>query len=295
MDIKALDRITVRGYEDKDRVNVVKYNNELYCIDDPLLLDKVKDYRVIAEVNNQKELWKHYIENNIRNCLDPFKILLLYKEGVITEDILPNNIRKLLEDCIEIDNSILEGLERYIRELEANTNKPILLHITILIGIRDAIKRLQDNSIDININDIVHDLTNTEGDTIHLPNAKAIKVLVEKLVEDKEEREDRDNWEAYKQRRDSYIAKEMEGSKASIAVIEENKEEENNDISTNEDKSEEEEGYEPIEEKKFSKVELKILLLYPEEQRERIMKFIEKIKNATSKFCRKNGIEIGEM
>ncbi|GIU71946.1 MAG: hypothetical protein KatS3mg003_1425 [Candidatus Nitrosocaldaceae archaeon] len=130
--MKTLERITLRGFQDKDIVNAVKYNNELYCIDDPLLLEKARDYRIIAEVDNEKELWKCYIENNIRNCLDPFKLLLLYKEGVITEDILPEGIYDILEYAKDIDNSILEELEQYVRELEIN--RPVLLHITILIG-----------------------------------------------------------------------------------------------------------------------------------------------------------------
>ncbi|GIU71948.1 MAG: hypothetical protein KatS3mg003_1427 [Candidatus Nitrosocaldaceae archaeon] len=165
---------------------------------------------------------------------------------------------------------------------------------TLLIGIRDAIERLKENGIVINIKDIIHDFTNTEASILHIPDPKGVKMIVEKLVKEKEEEERKREWEEYKARRDSYAAKQMEGSKASIAVIEENKEEENNNISTNEDKSEDEKGYEPIEEK-FSKVELKIILLYPEEQRELVMKFIKKIKNATNKFCRKHGIEIGEM
>ncbi|RMF31151.1 MAG: hypothetical protein D6752_02770, partial [Candidatus Nitrosothermus koennekii] len=275
--MKTLERITLRGFQDKDIVNVVKYNNELYCIDDPLLLEKARDYRIIAEVDNEKELWKCYIENNIRNCLDPFKLLLLYKEGVITEDVLPDGIYDILEYAKDIDDSILEELEQYVRELEIN--RPVLLHITILIGIRDAIERLKENGIVINIKDIIHDFTNTEASILHIPNPKGVKMIVEKLVKEKEEEERKKEWEEYKARRDSYAAKQMEGSKASIVVIEENKEESNDNVTDtipNEDKPEEE-GYEPIEEK-FSKVELKILLLYPEEQRELVMKFIKKIK-----------------
>lgn len=135
--------------------------------------------------------------------------------------------------------------------------------------------------------------SNTEADILHIPNAKAVKMVAEEIAKKYEEKVKKQEWEEYKARRDAYTVEQMEDSRASI-VIEDNEgiEGDNKRIEEEDITDNKEEGYEPPEERKFAKLELKLTLLYPIDQKERVMKFIEKIKNVINKFCKKSGIVV---
>ncbi len=282
MDIKCLERITLRGFEEKDTINVVEFDNKYYCIDDPILIDNAKDYRVIAKANNSKELWQYYIDNNIHNCLDPFKLLILYKKNIITKDILPRGIRKILGDTKEIEDDILEEFEQYVRDVEKN--RPILLHITILLAIKEATKKLKANKIAINIKDLVHDLTNTYSNITHMPNPKGILAYTERIVLDEEEKEEKREWVGYKERREEAIKEALAGSSANIVV------KSNLDFK----EGEKFEGYKPREEK-FKRARLEIEFSYPKEKEKILLELIDKTKKNIANFCRKYDISIGGM
>ena len=116
--IKVLERITVTGVLDNsiDTVNVVLYNNEYYCIDDPCLLqgkDRVK-VRVIAEVQSEEELWKEYVSNNVRNVLNPYAILLLHIEGKPVLSGLPEKWRNIVKRNSSLDRIVITKLNEQL-------------------------------------------------------------------------------------------------------------------------------------------------------------------------------------
>jgi hypothetical protein len=293
MDIKALDRITLRGFQEKDIVNVVEHNGSLYCIDDPLLLEKAKGYNIVAKVNNEKELWKYYLDNNIRNCLDPFKLLMLYKRSIITKEMLPEKIVVILEASKEIEDNILDEFEEYVREQEKN--RSILLHITILLAIKEAVEKLKTNNLATSIKDLVHDLTNTYSSITHIPNPKGLLSYIEQIIVSKEEEEERREWEEYKERKEEEIKGVLKHASANVVV-------KNVDIKDEFEAQEPtfgepisiEEQYKPLEEG-YKRVRLEVEFVYPEDREHILLEFIKKTKKSIENFCRRYGIAIGGM
>ncbi|MEM1971217.1 MAG: hypothetical protein QXM92_01990 [Candidatus Anstonellales archaeon] len=129
--IKTLERLTVNWFEQQtDIINVVLYNGEYYCIDDPVLLDKhtadkVK-IRVIAEVNSEEELYKEYFRNIVRAPLNPYAIFLLaYKKGYITG--IPKEYLSFIEKNKDLPLQIVESLNEQ------------LIHFKLITAIEPAV------------------------------------------------------------------------------------------------------------------------------------------------------------
>lgn len=149
--IKTLERITVAGLQgskrDKDKeeedivkVNVVLFNGNYYCIDDPIILEGQKKVKInlITEVSSINELYSLYIENNTRNAFNPYKLLLLYKHNKFSSS-LPKKIKDILVRNQHINDELLITLNEHLLKIEEkNKGKPIFISLTVL----DAISRL---------------------------------------------------------------------------------------------------------------------------------------------------------
>lgn len=145
--IRTLERITVTGIQQSDTINVIVYNNEYYCIDDPILLkdkDKVK-IRVVARVEEEEDLYREYVRNNIRNPLNPFAIMLLYLKGNKLVQVLPEEIIEILEKNKDIHIAVIEKLNQQLLRL----NKPIVsIDIKVLETINKIIKKAEQYNIE---------------------------------------------------------------------------------------------------------------------------------------------------
>lgn len=145
--IRTLERITVTGIQQSDTINVIVYNNEYYCIDDPILLkdkDKVK-IRVVARVEEEEDLYREYVRNNIRNPLNPFAIMLLYLKGNKLVQALPEEIIEILEKNKDIHIAVIEKLNQQLLRL----NKPIVsIDIKVLETINKIIKKAEQYNIE---------------------------------------------------------------------------------------------------------------------------------------------------
>lgn len=145
--IRTLERITVTGIHQSDTINVIVYNNEYYCIDDPILLkdkDKVK-IRVVARVEEEEDLYREYVRNNIRNPLNPFAIMLLYLKGNKLVQVLPEEIIEILEKNKDIHIAVIEKLNQQLLRL----NKPIVsIDIKVLETINKIIKKAEQYNIE---------------------------------------------------------------------------------------------------------------------------------------------------
>lgn len=125
--IKTLERLTVNWFEQTAEViNVVIWNGEYYCIDDPILLkdkDKEKEgkvkVRVVAEVNSEKELYKEYLRNIMRAPLNPYALFLFYKKGYITG--IPKEYLSLIEDNKDLPIAIIERLNEQLMHFKLIT------------------------------------------------------------------------------------------------------------------------------------------------------------------------------
>lgn len=145
--IRTLERITVTGIQQSDTINVIVYSNEYYCIDDPILLkdkDKVK-IRVVARVEEEEDLYREYVRNNIRNPLNPFAIMLLYLKGNKLVQVLPEEIIEILEKNKDIHIAVIEKLNQQLLRL----NKPIVsIDIKVLETINKIIKKAEQYNIE---------------------------------------------------------------------------------------------------------------------------------------------------
>jgi|GEM_PF-2086841 len=142
--IKVLERITLNGFaNDSSVVKVVGYNGDYYCIDDPVLLknDNVKIVYVGA-VNSKEELLKMYINNIVKNDINPFRLALL-KDDPSVYKALPPTLAAFL-DANSIDREVLLQLDKYVRYLEARSNNSIIsIRIEILKSIKESLKLLE--------------------------------------------------------------------------------------------------------------------------------------------------------
>lgn len=130
--IKTLERLTVNWFEQQtDIINVVLYNGEYYCIDDPILLegkkegeDKVK-IRIVAEVNSEEELYKEYFRNIVKAPLNPYAVFLLYKRENITR--IPKEYMFFIEKNKDLPLQIVESLNEQ------------LIHFKLITAIEPAV------------------------------------------------------------------------------------------------------------------------------------------------------------
>lgn len=127
--IKRLERLTVNWFEQSvEVINVIFYNGEYYCIDDPILLedkDKVK-IRIIAEVSNEKKLYEEYLRNIVRAPLNPYAIFLLYQRNIAG---IPKEYLLFIEKNKKIPLFIIERLNAQLMHFKCITTiEPAILN-----------------------------------------------------------------------------------------------------------------------------------------------------------------------
>ncbi|GBC73943.1 hypothetical protein HRbin04_01352 [archaeon HR04] len=206
--IRTLERITVAGLQstgttgkDEDiTVNVVLYNNEYYCIDDPLLLEgkeKVK-VRVVTEVNDLNTVYTEYIKNNTRNTLNPYMLLLLYKENKFKN--LPAEIKNILERNQPIDNDLLRMLNTHLLKIEEEyRGKPIFISLTILDAISQILQYIERGLAKEEVIRIIDEYLRDYKDKsyVQYPTPLQLTALVEALVIEEEEEKKREEERRY--------------------------------------------------------------------------------------------------
>ncbi len=190
-EIITLERITVKGFTvDKEYVECVYYDNKLYCIDDEL--KEGVDVKVVDRVDTIDEVYKRYIEANLRNTVNPYALLLLYKEKKEILSKLNGVAFEILDRNIKISNELLERLNTHLLSLEKK-GKPISITLSVLdaISIIDSIyieeKKLPMEEI-LRVIDELVDITNN---AIYYPTPIAIRSYIEALFEEVKEEEER--------------------------------------------------------------------------------------------------------
>lgn len=242
--IKVLERITIAGLQATARseqveveeeeegtgeteavINVVLYNNEYYCIDDPLLLENKKKVkvRVITEVQSKDDLYAEYINNNIRNTLNPYQLLLLYKRMRATIR-LPLEVKKILDRNLPIDDELLAMLnEHLLRIEEKNKDKPIFISLTVLDAISSILKYieggLQKEEILRLINDYLVDYEDKQY--VQYPTAEQLVNYVKLLYEEEKEEQKR---EEERKRIEGLKKQKMQDVKAEVLMIDDKEE-----------------------------------------------------------------------
>lgn len=201
--IKTLERITVAGLqsigkEDEEEVttvvNVILYNNEYYCVDDPLLLQgkdnkkkKVK-VRVIAEAKDLNEVYDEYIRNNTRNILNPYQLLLLYKQRKIRN--LPIEVHAVIARNLPINDDLLLMLNNQLLEIEKKyKGKPIFITITVLDAISQILQYIEKGLAKEEVLRIIDEYLKDykEEPYVQYPTPLQLVALVEGLVIEEEE------------------------------------------------------------------------------------------------------------
>ncbi|MEM4318078.1 MAG: hypothetical protein QXO37_09580 [Candidatus Nitrosocaldaceae archaeon] len=133
--IKRLEEITVHSIQQADVVNLVLYNNEYYCVDDIHIEGTKVKARVIVEVNSIEELYEEYVRNNLKNPLNPYNLLLLYKQNHQLIKALPRLFISILEQNKDIDQVILEKLNEQLKR-----SKVLYVDISILNSISNFLR-----------------------------------------------------------------------------------------------------------------------------------------------------------
>lgn len=204
--IRTLERITVSGLQcsggedskegEEGTINVLLYNNEYYCIDDPVILrDKEKvSIKVITEVRTEEELYEEYLRNNVRNMLNPYKLLLLYKEGKF--NCIAKKIKNVLERNITIDNELLRMLNEHLLQVEKkNRDKPIFISLSVLDAISKIEHYIEKGLAKEEIVRLIDEYINEskdDSDSIHYPTPTQIIAYTDALYAEEEEEEKRE-------------------------------------------------------------------------------------------------------
>lgn len=198
--IRTFERITVSGLhstgkgEDSVVVNVMLCNGEYYCIDDPILLsnrDKVK-VRVIGEVNDLNGLYEAYIKHNVRNTLNPYQLLFLYKEKRV---MVPTEVRLILDRNILISNDLLVKLNEQLFKIEEEyRGKPAFISFVILDAIAELEEYIEEGRLTVEeLLRIVKELVDTASSNkeyVQYPSPLGlVSYIKEFLAEEKEEEE----------------------------------------------------------------------------------------------------------
>lgn len=188
--IKFLERITVRGFASpKDFISVVKYGGEYYCIDDPLEYSNDKKIAIIGEADSLEEVYKYYIAQNARHSLNPYILLMLYKEGRL-KWVEADEVLKVLARNITISNGLLELLNDHLLALEKK-GKPISISIAVLDAIARAEAYIEQGLSKEDLLRIIEEQIRETDNAIYYPAPHVLIALLEQFYEEEREEEAR--------------------------------------------------------------------------------------------------------
>jgi hypothetical protein len=208
MKFRILDRITVTNFVEKVKeARIGKLNNdEYYLLDDPSLheLKELGDgyytfskdipYRVY-DFTDIKELYSEYVNQQLGNSLNVFKVLLHYKQGKLSIERLNERLRRIFDTHKDIPDDILADLSNMLEELSVKYhNQRIVVDPSILEVVKYYLEMIKANPILVKVSVrefLLRVKYLSEKDRVEFPIASDLIAEIEALIDmlKKEEKE----------------------------------------------------------------------------------------------------------
>jgi len=195
---RLLDRITVTNFVDKRneaRIGIV--NNEYYLLDDPSLYELNEagegyytfkeeiPYR-IYDFYDIKELYSVYINQQLSNTLNIFKVLLLFKEGKLSPEMLNTRLLAVLNKHKDLPTEVLTDLSNMLEGLARKYPKQrIILDSSILEVVKYCLEMSKANKIleNISIKELLLKVMVDTDDRVEFPATSDLVADIDQLIE----------------------------------------------------------------------------------------------------------------
>jgi hypothetical protein len=208
MKFRILDRITVTNFVEKAkeaRIGKLNNNDEYYLLDDPSVheLKELEDgyytfskdtpYRVY-DFADIKELYSEYVNQQLGNSLNVFKVLLHYKQGKLSAERLNERLRRILDTHKDIPDDVLTDLSNMLEELSTKYHKQrIVVDPSILEVVKYYLEMMKANPIlvKVNVREFLLKVKYlSEKDRVEFPIASDLIAEIEALIDmlEKEEK-----------------------------------------------------------------------------------------------------------
>jgi len=200
MKFRILDRITVTNFVEKvkeARIGKVNYD-EYYLLDDPSLhelkelgdgyytFSKDTPYRVYY-FTDMKELYSEYINQQLGNSLNVFKVLLHYKQSKLSAERLNERLRRILDIHKYIPDDVLTDLSDMLEELSVKYhNQRIVVDPSILEVVKYYLEMIKANPILVKVSVrefLLRVKYLSEKDRIEFPIASDLIAEIEALID----------------------------------------------------------------------------------------------------------------
>ena len=195
---RLLDKITVTNFIDsKNEARIGIVNNEYYLLDDPSLyeLNEVGEgyytfkeeipYR-IYDFDDIRELYSVYINQQLSNTLNIFKVLLLFKEGKLSSEMLNTRLLAILNKHKDLPTDILIDLSNMLEELASKYPKQrIILDPSILEVVKYCLEMSKANKIleNISIKELLLKVMVDTDDRVEFPATSDMIADIDQLIE----------------------------------------------------------------------------------------------------------------
>jgi hypothetical protein len=220
MKFRVLDRITVTNFIEKVKeAKIGKINDdEYYLLDDPSVYElkelgdgyytfsKDIPYRVY-DFADIKELYSEYVNQQLGNSLNVFKVLLHYKEGKLSTERLNERLRRILDTHKDIPDDILADLSNMLEELSVKYHdQRIVVDPSILEAVKYYLEMMKANPTlaKVSVREFLLKVKYyTEKDRVEFPIASDLIAEIEALIDmlKKEEKEKEKKREGEKKER----------------------------------------------------------------------------------------------
>jgi hypothetical protein len=207
MKFRILDRITVTNFVEKVKeARIGKINDdEYYLLDDPSVheLKELQDgyytfskdipYRVY-DFTDIKELYSEYINQQLGNSLNIFKVLLHYKQSKLSAERLNERLRRILDIHKDIPDDVLTDLSNMLEELSVKYhNQRIVVDPSILEVVKYYLEMMKANPIlaKVSVREFLSKVKYlSEKDRVEFPIASDLMAEIEALIDmlEKEEK-----------------------------------------------------------------------------------------------------------
>jgi hypothetical protein len=207
MKFRVLDRITVTNFIEKVKeARIGKINDdEYYLLDDPSVYElkelgdgyytfsKDIPYRVY-DFTDIKELYSEYINQQLGNSLNIFKVLLHYKQSKLSSERLNERLRRILDIHKDIPDDVLTDLSNMLEELSVKYhNQRIVVDPSILEVVKYYLEMMKANPIlaKVSVREFLSKVKYlSEKDRVEFPIASDLMAEIEALIDmlEKEEK-----------------------------------------------------------------------------------------------------------
>jgi hypothetical protein len=200
MKFRILDRITVTNFVEKvkeAKIGKVNYD-EYYLLDDPSVheLKELGDgyytfskdipYRVY-DFADIKELYSEYVNQQLGNSLNVFKVLLHYKQGKLSIERLNERLRRIFDTHKDIPDDILADLSNMLEELSVKYhNQRIVVDPSILEVVKYYLEMMKANPILVKVSVrefLLRVKYLDEKDRVEFPIASDLIAEIEALID----------------------------------------------------------------------------------------------------------------